>query len=240
MRGKFVMVDGLDGSGKGVVVDALKGWALTQGLEVLDLREYWKTSQGFPSIDNYDVILSAEPTFTGWGRKIREKLIKNGSDASTEDIAEAYSRDRKELYEKVIIPAVNQDKFIFQERGVVSSLVYQPVQGFDLGKVMSLEGNQFCLDQPPDLLIITVVDPEVVMERLDKRDKKDDAIFEKVHFQRKIKTRYESRWLKDIFEQRGTRVIYLDTNPPSTIEQTKEEAIKIFDKFLEDTNIEDL
>ncbi len=240
MRGKFVMVDGLDGSGKGVVVDALKEWALTQGLEILDLREYWKTNQGYPNIDNYDVILSAEPTFTGWGKKIRDELIKNGSNTPIEKIAEAFSKDRKELYEKIIIPALNQDKFIFQERGIVSSLVYQPVEGFDIGQVLSLEGNQFCLDQPPDLLIITIVDPEVVMERLDKREKKDDAIYEKLDFQKKIKVGYESEELKEIFEQRGTTVAYLDTNPPASVEDTKSQTIKIFNEFLEETDLEDL
>ena len=187
MSGKFVMVDGLDGSGKGVVVDALKDWAVKGGLEVLDLREYWKDADGFPNIENYDVIISAEPTYTGWGRKIREQLIRKGSTASPEEIAEAYSKDRMELYQKIIIPALNQDKFVFQERGVVTSLVYQPLQGLDLDFVMNLEGNTFCLDQPPDLLILTIVDPEVVMDRLDKRVKKDNAIFENLKFQKQIK-----------------------------------------------------
>lgn len=72
MKGLFVMVDGLDGSGKGVVVDALRGWAEEKGLKVLDLREYWKKHGRNPSsavIANCDVIASAEPTYIGWGKK---------------------------------------------------------------------------------------------------------------------------------------------------------------------------
>jgi len=231
--GKFIMVDGLDGSGKGVVVDSLKDWAVKKGLKVIDLREYWKTAQGFPDIKDFDAIISAEPTFTGWGKKIREHLIKTGTKASSEEIAEAYSKDRKELYKKIIIPALKQNKYIFQERGVITSLVYQPLQeGMNLGKVVNLEGNKLCLSRPPDLLIITVVNPEVVITRLDKREKKDDAIFEKLDFQKKIKVIYESDWLKKIFEDKGTKVIYLNTNPPSTPEDTKRKAVEILEKNI--------
>lgn len=221
------MVEGLDGSGKGVVVNALRDWALEKDLKVLDLRKYWKDNEGFPDIAEFDVILSAEPTFTGWGKKIRTELIKNGTTASTQEIAEAYSKDRKELYEKVIIPAINQDKYIFQERGMVTSFVYQKLQGMELEKIMDLDGNRFCLEHPPDILILTIVDPEVVMGRLDNRNKKDDAIFEKLDFQKKAKQGYESDWLKKIFVDKGTKVIYLNTNPPSTPKDTKNKAIEI-------------
>jgi thymidylate kinase len=169
---KFIMVDGLDGSGKGVVVDSLKEWALKKKLSILDLRDYWKTKQGFPDIINYDVIISAEPTFTGWGKKLRENLIKTGSKASKEEIAEAYSKDRKDLYKNIIIPALKQNKFIFQERGIVSSLVYQSVQGIPVDDLLALDGNRFCMDYLPDFLILTVVNPEVVIERLGKKGKK--------------------------------------------------------------------
>ena len=227
------MVDGVDGSGKGVVVDALKEWALGKGLKVIDLRDYWKANEGFPDISGYDVVISAEPTFTGIGKKIREKLIRNGTNASSEEIAKAYSDDRKELYEKVVLPALGQDKYVFQERGVVTSLVYQPLQdGMALDKVMGLEGNRFCLEHPPDILILTVVDPEIVMERLLKREKKDEAIFEKLEFQKKVEGIYKSGWLRKIFEDKGTKVIYLDTNPPFTADDTKNKAVKILEENI--------
>lgn len=226
---KFIMVEGLDGSGKGVVVNALRDWALEKDLKVLDLREYWKENEGFPNITEFDVILSAEPTFTGWGKKIRTELIKNRSTATTEEIAEAFAKDRKELYEKIIIPAIKQDKYIFQERGLVTSLVYQNLQGLELNTIMNLDGNKFCLEHPPDILILTIVDPEVVIKRLDKREKRDDAIFEKLDFQKKAKQGYESDWLKKIFEDKGTKVIYLNTNPPSTPKDTKNKAIEIIE-----------
>ena len=229
------MIDGLDGSGKGVAVNALKEHALSKGKKVIDLREYWKEHEGFPDILDYDVIISAEPTFTNIGKKIREEMIKNDSNYPVQDIAKAYSEDRLELYKKIILPALESGKWIFQERGVISSIVYQPLmgdKGIDLNFVLNLEGNKFCLEHAPDLLVIMVVKPEVVIERLKDREKKDDAMFEKLEFQKKIEKVYESEWLKQEFESRGSKVVYLDTNPPKTVEDTKKKIIELFEELL--------
>lgn len=227
------MVDGLDGSGKGVVVDALRDFALQKRLRTLDLREYWKNHKGYPSITSYDVIISAEPTYTGWGKRIREKLISKDSPAYPQKIAEAFSKDREVLYRKLILPALRAGKHVFQERGVVTSLVYQPLQeGNSLESVSSLAGNRFCLEYPPNLLILTVVRPEVVIERLGERVKKDNSIFETLEFQKKVKKVYESKWLRDIFESKGTVVSKLNTNPPSTEQDTRRKSVKLLTKAL--------
>ncbi len=234
MKGKFVMIEGLDGSGKGVAVNALREYAESKGKKILDLREYWKTHEGFPDHSDYDVIISAEPTFTNIGKKIREKLIKNGSEHSPQEIAKAFSDDRLELYQKTLLPALEAGKWVFQERGLVTSIVYQPLMenGPILEQVKALEGNKFCLEHAPDLLVITVVDPEVVIERLGQRLKKDDAVFEKLEFQKKAKKDYESTWLKELFETRGSKVEYLETNPPKTVEDTKRKIIELFEALL--------
>ncbi len=234
MKGKFVMIDGLDGSGKGVAVDALKESTLSKGKKVIDLREFWKKQEGFPDISDYDVIISAEPTFTNIGKNIRERLIRKGTTHSAKEIAEAYSNDRLELYQKIILPALEQGKIIIQERGVVTSLVYQPLMknGYILEKIKNLEGNKFCMEHAPDLLVIIVVKPEVVIERLKERGKKDNAIFEKLEFQKRIEKIYESEWLKQEFEARGSKVVYLDTNPPKTVEDTKKKIIELFEELI--------
>ena len=232
---KFVMVDGLDGSGKGVAVTGLREYAESKGKKVLDLREYWKEKGGFPDISGYDVIISAEPTFTGTGKKIREEMIKNGTKYTAKQIAEAFSGQRKELYEKIVIPALEQGKWVFQERGVITSIVYQPLMGdkeVDMDFVLSLEGNKFCLEHAPGLLVITIVKPEVVIERLGEREKDDNAIFEKLEFQKKVNEVYESTWLKELFEKHGSKVVFLDTNPPKTPEDTKNKIKEIFEELM--------
>tara|TARA_B100002003_G_C14107825_1_gene532842 strand:+ start:380 stop:1084 length:705 start_codon:yes stop_codon:yes gene_type:complete len=232
-EGKFVMIDSLDGAGKGIAINSLEKHARESGKNVLDLREYWKTHEGFPNIDPYDVIVSAEPTFTGVGKKIRDVMIKNGSTYNAKEIAEAYSEDRFELYKNIIVPAIKSGKDVYQERGVITSLVYQTTMkgGYTLDEIKDLPGNKYCLNYPPDLLLIPIVEPETAMKRLGLREKKDDAIFEKLEFQRQVKPIYESKWLKDFFESLGSRVEYLDTNEPNTIEDTARKTIEFFNSL---------
>ena len=82
------------------------------------------------------------------------------------------------------------------------------------------------------MLVITIVKPEIVMERLESRKKQDDAIFEKLEFQKKVESVYESSWLKKLFESHGSKVEYLDTNPPKTVEDTKNKIIELFDSLF--------
>ncbi len=235
MQGFFVMVDGLDGSGKGITVSAILEHLDKSDKKILDLRKYWKEENRIPEIEEieeYDVIASAEPTFSMVGKVIREEIVRNNKrQYSGLSTAHAFSLDREILYKKLIIPAIEAGKIVVQERGVISSIVYQPVQleKINLKNIIDLPGNRLALKYAPSLMIITKVDAEVIIERLKGREKKkDDAIFENLFFQRKIESRYESEWLKQLFTKVGSKVVYLDTNPPRTEEDTKELAIKIF------------
>ena len=52
-------------------------------------------------------------------------------------------------------------------------------------------------------------------------------------FQRKVEMRYESDWLRKLFENFDCRVVYLDTNPPRTEEDTRKNAVRIWEEHLE-------
>lgn len=237
MKAKFIMVDGLDGSGKGTVVNTLKDYLEKKGKKIFDLREHCKQHTAFPEfkeIQDYDVIVSTEPTYSYIGKAIREEIVKESerkySGLST---AYAFALDREVLYKKIIIPAIDNGKIIIQERGVVSSFVYQPVQleRISLRDIMELPGNRLAMKYAPSLLIITKVDPQVVIHRLRERQKQDHAIFEKLVFQRQIAERYESGWLRNLFESKGSKVEFLDTNYPKTVEDTQKAAIDIWEEF---------
>jgi dTMP kinase len=235
MKGKFVMIDGLDGSGKGVIATALREYEEKKGKRVLDLREYWKENPRIPSLEEvkgYDVIISSEPTSAMIGKVIREEIIsKDTRKYSGLTTAHAFSIDREILYKKLIVPAIQQGKTIIQERGVITSLVYQPVQleKITLMDIIRLPGNAFALKHAPTLLLITKIDPDVAMKRLKEREKQDNAIFEEIFFQRKIAARYNSDWLKRIFEKNKTQIAYIDTSSPRTIEDTKNTAIELWE-----------
>jgi thymidylate kinase len=176
----------------------------------------------------YDVITSSEPTFSLIGRAIREEIVRhNKREYSALATAQAFALDRYILYKRVIIPALQQGKYIFQERGVTTSICYQPIQKepLSLKKVLELEGNQLTLKYRPDLLIITVLKPETAMQRLANRDgKKDGAIFEKLDFLKKAQKRFINVWFRKIFEKRGAKVFYINT-----IGQKEENAKKIIE-----------
>jgi thymidylate kinase len=230
------MFDGLDGSGKGTLVNALKEYYEDKNKKVFDLREYWKENNDIPDItqlQEFDIIISSEPTHSMIGKVIREEIIsKNARKYSGLSTAHAFALDREILYKKVIIPALRAGKTIIQERGVITSLVYQPVQleRITLRDIIYLPGNMLALKNTPDFLIITTVSPATVMKRLEAREKKDNAIFEERMFQRKIDERYRSEWLRKIFEKQGTKVIYFDTDEPKTVEDSSREIIELWEQ----------
>ncbi|MFW6449981.1 MAG: dTMP kinase [Nanoarchaeota archaeon] len=231
--GKFIMVDGLDGSGKGTAVTGLKEHFESQGKKIFDLREYWQHTNDIPEVEDvmdYDVICSAEPTFSMVGKVIREEIVRtNQRQYSGMTTAQAFALDREILYKKLIIPAKKAGKIILQERGVTTSLVYQPVQNekLQLKEIIKIPGNHVAIKNAPNILIIVKVTPETAIERLNAREKKDQAIFENLVFQRKVQYRFESEWLKKLFTHYNSRLVYLDTNPPATVEDTKKRAIEI-------------
>jgi dTMP kinase len=235
--GTFLMVDGPDGSGKGTVINAIKEYLITQGKRVFDLRDYWKEHNEIPEaeeVKDFDVLCSAEPTFSMVGKVIREEIVRdNGRKYSGLSTAHAFSLDREILYRKLLIPAREAGKTILQERGVVTSIVYQPVQleQMNLQDIINLPGNRLALRNAPDVLVILRVDAVAAMKRLAERGKKDHAIFENLLFQRKLEQRYESEWLRRLFENSGSRVLLLDTNPPLTARDTKENAVKLWQEI---------
>ena len=93
-KGKFVVVDGLDGVGKGVFLDTFVEEAKKDKKFIFDVHEFWKTFDYHPDIANFivpqfidsvkpkrvDVIVTSEPTYVGIGKHIREEMIsKSGS-----------------------------------------------------------------------------------------------------------------------------------------------------------------
>lgn len=235
-----VVVEGIDGCGKGAIVNQLAHCFKQAGHKLFDVRSYQKEKGDHPShpeFSRHNCVLTCEPSFAGVGRQIRDKLIRKGSTHGPMTIAEAYSYDRKELHRRVIIPASRAGKFVLQERNVASSLVYQPIHAMSLGlkspsrqEVLGLPGNAFCLDNAPELMIIADVDPEQAMKRIIGRDKNDDCEFEKLEFQKSLARTYKSDWLRQLFEGRGTKVFFIST--ADSLEDTQARTSDFFNKNL--------
>jgi thymidylate kinase len=250
-HGLWVVVDGMDGVGKGVVERVILAIEQKQHRAVFDTIAYSWACGSLPELKDFwnpprvhfNTIVTAEPTYVWGGAAIREEIIaRNSRDYSAEVQAEEYSNDRLVLMKRVNIPALKAGLRVVQSRCFASTKCYQVLlarlQGGDVEKInqkiMSHPGTQIELEYRPDLLIIpTLSDASEVMRRMHERkeEKDDEAIFETVEFQSGLREMYESPELRNLFEERGTCVCYLDTgiSEQSTREQTRE----IYTSFLE-------
>ncbi|KKW28225.1 MAG: hypothetical protein UY72_C0080G0013 [Candidatus Uhrbacteria bacterium GW2011_GWD2_52_7] len=192
--GTLIVVDGMDGAGKGTLLNALQ-----------------------QRIAHRKHLVATEPTFRFVGSVIREELIANhsGFAYSGKTVATAFALDRDMLYSRMILPylAEHPDSVVLQDRGLITSLAYQPLQDAEvtIEWLLSLHGNQVELSRPPDALVILHLDPEVARQRLlARRDKNDKAIFEQIEFMRCVAARYRDPTVVAPYVERGTRVVHVD------------------------------
>ncbi len=230
------MIDGPDGSGKSTVIQAWKDSLTAEGNAIFDLKQYWQTTGKYPELDelkSYDFIFSCEPTYTGVGKVIREELIKTGTDYSARAIAEAFSLDRLVLYTKLLIPLLQNKKVIIQDRGVSTSLCYQQIQNpdFSFEYLSDFQGNKLALENRPDHLVLMEISPEEALKRIGGRSEKhDDAIFEKIDFQKKSIKMFASEEFQNLFTSRGSKIERL--NAEAEIDIMKQEAVKLLKNIL--------
>ena len=242
-KGKFVVVDGIDGVGKGVFLDTFVEEAEKDGKKVFDVHKYWDINGFHPPVEviingNYDIILTSEPTSTVLGKFIRDELIaKNDRFYSAETVTEAYALDRRILYQKLLLPVLKVGIDVYQSRSFSSSIVYQHQSSIDEGKPFSIEniidipGNKFCYQHPiTHLVILTIADVQKALQRTEERDKDDNCIFENIKFQLKIKERFEDPDFKNIFAQLGTKITYLDAG--KNLAYSKQQAQEFYQKYL--------
>jgi dTMP kinase len=238
-KGKLIVIDGIDGSGKGTLIQALALYVQRQNSNqrILDLRSYGKKHHSLPQpseLKNFSIIVSSEPTFSLIGRAIRDEIVRdNNREYSALATAQAFALDRYILYKRVIIPALSEGKCVFQERSVTTSICYQPIQKehLSLQTILKLEGNQLTLKYRPDLLLIIKIKPTIAIKHIRGRlSKNDEAIFEHFEFLKKAQKRFESAWFRKIFERCGSEVAYIDTN--SSIEKSTEQLEKIWQSFI--------
>lgn len=230
---RFIIVDGLTGSGKSTVLNAVTNWAVECGHRIWRLQD-WKepTPPRFEDLEDYDVYFTFEPTRSWVGAAIRFELSRTDKPYGGEELAHAFALDRELNYRRLILPALEAGKTVIQDRGVSSSIVYQPVMpnSVSLEMLLSLPGNKLALEHTPSALILTRLPATVALERITSRSDENKGVFAGIEFLKKQEERFASSWFRQLFEERGTKVFELDTS--GTLEESQRLATELIDHIL--------
>ena len=128
-----------------------------------------------------DFITIREPGGTVIGEEVRKILISSKS-VSISDQAELFLflSSRAELVEKIIKPALKNNKIVLCDRFVDSTLAYQGFgRGMDLDKIKTM--NEFVTDGLyPDLTFLLQLDVNTSFERLNNRYSKSTKKFDRI------------------------------------------------------------
>lgn len=145
MTGKFITLEGPDGSGKSTIINLI--------------GDYLKDK-------NIDYIITREPGGTQIGEKIRDLILDNNNTSmGPETEALLYAAARGQHVHEKILPALKAGKTVICDRFLLSSLAYQGV-GRKLGVERVKAINDFGLRGVyPDLILFFHIDPLVTLER---------------------------------------------------------------------------
>ncbi|MGQ9728127.1 MAG: dTMP kinase, partial [Candidatus Fervidibacter sp.] len=143
MRGLFVTVEGVEGSGKTTITQMLA---------------YWLTQKGL------SVTVTSEPGSTLLGKKIRE-LLMTVEERTAWAEAFLFLADRTEHVAKVILPALKRGEIVLCDRFVDSTIAYQAF-GLGLNLERLTELNRIATNGlTPDLTLLLDLDPKVGLSR---------------------------------------------------------------------------
>jgi len=163
--GKFIVFEGLDGSGQSTQTKLLAEFFNKKGQSVLTTKE--------PTLDSEA------------GRKIRQ-ILDEKVKADPAELQKLFSQDRAEHLENIIIPALKEDKIVISDRYFYSSLAFGSADGVDLNQLIKLNENFLT----PDRVFLLKVAPKICVERIEKRGK-PKTLFEKEMKLTKVWENYE-------------------------------------------------
>ena len=204
MKGKFITVEGSDGSGKTTFINSATEYLVKKG---------------------YKVITTREPGGTVFSEKVRELLFdsSNEIDAKTESLLFCVSR-RDHIIKK-IIPYIEDGYIVICDRFVDSSIAYQSY-GRGLNKQDIIDINKYTTDGlEPDLTLYFNVDVEIGLSRTKGRGENNRMDNESLKFYKDVKRGYDE--LSNDYKE---RIKVIDAN--QDYEKVEKDAFKILEGFL--------
>lgn len=208
-KGRFITIEGIEGSGKSTLIEKLKRNLEAQG---------------------YDVVMTREPGGIEIAEQIRSVILNRENikmDGMTEALLYAAAR-RQHLVEKVI-PAIVGGKIVICDRFIDSSLAYQGhARGLGMEKVYAI--NQAAVEGwLPDITLYLDLEPEKGLARINADQDREINRLDLEHLSFHYKVREGYQILLDRFPE---RIICI--NADQAIEAVLEEAIGVLKEHITD------
>ncbi len=207
---KFIVIEGGDGSGKGTVIELLKGDPAYK-----------------------DFVFTREPGGTEVGVEIREVLLRTRQDEiSFKADMLLYLADRVEHLERVVLPALSLGKNVLSDRYEATLYAYQLYARQNEEHVeMFFELKSLLGIITPDLYIFLDQEPEISLQRANQRpDEKNRFDTKSFDFYVRARKAYLS-----FMRFHNSRVVYVGA--VKTPERVTEEVSIIIDNFLAKSNL---
>ena len=168
--GCFIVIEGIDGSGKSEQFQRLTKRLKRRG---------------------YNLMATREPTKVYPVGRLIERVLREEEQVSEEALALLFAADRADHTERRIKPALKDGAVVVSDRYVHSSLAYQSrgmAKELDLNWIKVI--NRYALE--PDAVVFLDVSPEVGQARLSNGQVriKDHSYFESISQQERIRTVY--------------------------------------------------
>ena len=161
MRGKFITLEGPEGSGKTTQANLLV-------TRLKNLR--------------HEVLYAREPGGTPTGEAIRQILQydKAGEPICAETEVLLFAASRAQLVRHVIIPALDRGTDVVCDRFADSTTAYQGYgRGFSIEQMFAI--NQFAIDGAvPDLTLLLDVDVDIGFQRIVERHKASSGAWDRI------------------------------------------------------------
>ncbi|MEM7813952.1 MAG: dTMP kinase [Candidatus Aenigmatarchaeota archaeon] len=189
-KGKFIVIEGIDGSGKGTQMCLLAQWL------------YRKNK-------NFHILMTREPSLSEHGELVRRLLATSREmSAYAREFLRLFVADRADHIRRLIQPALRYGCIVLCDRYKHSTIAYQQAQGVPFDEIM-LAHKDFLV---PDLTIVLDADPRAALVRnLGDASRQYQEVFEReVAFTEKMRQNY----LALPERLKGERIAIVNANRP--------------------------
>ncbi len=157
MKGKFIVFEGIDGSGKTTQINQLSKWLIGTDL----IPEHNK------------LVITREPGGTKLGKSIRSLLLDTSLEKSPGSITELllYAADRSQHVNEIIRPTLDKGDWVISDRFCGSTLAYQGYgRKLDINLIKDLEAIATQGIAPDITFLLDIPIEESIRRRMNRKD----------------------------------------------------------------------